>query len=259
MKSLSVREPYGNDYFENNSKANHQSKHPFKVGLDWDNRPFDFNFVADDSRNDHTSRGRSVTNSTTDSTSSSNVHNSPSHDLLMRTPKYRTKKLDNKSYLDGKLLKDIEREQQAKKRALQLSESMMSVRALGHVTPHGSPTSVRLSASGHHTAFMASASNSPNDESRMADRANHHFLRKTQDQISQTESSRPRISSTSYEDFGEIKKPLDIYLEKEARKKASIMISNGKWSFNELAGLAIWSPREVPKKREGHGGVCELV
>ncbi len=261
MKSLSIRETNGNDFFVGRSNATHQS-HPFKAGPDWDDRPYEVNFVPCesnvDARNDNTSRGRIVTDSTTDTSSTSTVPNSPSNDLLTRTPKYRTKKLDAKSYLDGKMVKDIEREQQARKRALQLSESMISAKALGHGYPHGSPTSVRLSASGHHTAFMTSPS-SPIDELRMTDKANHHFFRKTQSQIRQTESSRPKISCTSGENFDEMKKPLDIYLEKEAKKKASIMISNGKWVFNETSGLAIWSPREVPKKRQGHGGVSELV
>mmetsp|Transcript_25350 Transcript_25350/g.31237 ORF Transcript_25350/g.31237 Transcript_25350/m.31237 type:complete len:251 (-) Transcript_25350:129-881(-) len=134
------------------------------------------------------------------------------------------------SNLEGKTLKDIEREDQARVRAMQLSESLMQ---------SDSKPGLRKSKQ---------LVNRETNQKLLAIK-NSIELQKKQQIVKQTETSREKKGLTP-EDVRDpetvpgMRCKMDIDREEESKKKALDMISNGHYPYDKKAGIAIYMANE---------------
>ena len=102
------------------------------------------------------------------------------------------------------------------------------------------------------------------DDRILANQAAAAWAIKVKAQIEKTETTRPKKELTP-EDVrdpetvpGMVSKA-GIAMEEDAKKKARIMISDGKYPYHEKAGHAIWSFHDVNRIRKTDGKINPIV
>jgi len=151
--------------------------------------------------------------------------------------------------LVGKSLRDIEREEKARNRALKLSEGLM----VTNKTNDGPSRGAMMLTQG--SAFNSSPSSHKSEEKALAKKVDRILSQKTQVEVARTETTRKKADKTA-EDVRDpetvrgMKAPIDIYNEKMANKQSALMISSGKFPYNENAGIAIWTAMEARKNKK---------
>eukprot|EP01083_Nonionella_stella_P236926 831646_1 len=163
------------------------------------------------------------------------------------------------SSMVGKSLRDIEREEKARKRALKMSEGLMVLNKSNDGPSRGAMILTQGST------FDSSPATFKSEEKALAKKVDRILSQKTQVEVARTETSRKNRERTA-EDVRDpetvrgMKAPIDIYNEKMAKKQSALMISSGKFPYNENAGIAIWTEQEARRnKKTKHHVIYELV
>eukprot|EP01083_Nonionella_stella_P148526 470303_1 len=163
------------------------------------------------------------------------------------------------SNMVGKSLRDIEREEKARKRALKMSEGLMVLNKSNDGPSRGAMILTQGST------FDSSPATFKSEEKALAKKVDRILSQKTQVEVARTETSRKNRERTA-EDVRDpetvrgMKAPIDIYNEKMAKKQSALMISSGKFPYNENAGIAIWTEQEARRnKKTKHHVIYELV
>lgn len=168
------------------------------------------------------------------------------------------------SNLDGKSLKDIEREDYARTRALKLHSAL----AQNDDTPEAPGASVLAST---YMARKHEAKRTFDDPEVSAKTAAVNAavrdlkeLKAHQEEMRMTQTTRPKKELTP-EDVRDpdtvpgMKCKMDVEKEEEAKVKAFQMISNGKYQFDENAGLAIFSTNRSRVTRNENSKIQAIV
>lgn len=163
------------------------------------------------------------------------------------------------SSMVGKSLRDIEREEKARKRALKMSEGLM----VTNKSNDGPSRGAMILTQG--STFDSSPSTYKSEEKALAKKVDRILSQKTQVEVARTETSRKNRERTA-EDVRDpetvrgMKAPIDVYNEKMAKKQSALMISSGKFPYNENAGIAIWTAQEARRNKKTKNHVIyELV
>ena len=173
------------------------------------------------------------------------------------------------STLTNKTFQDLSREEKARKRALMLSETLM---VQGDHNTNNKERKKSVGLGGNTTSsFHAEEKNKSGtkamknvNEKVLANQADAAFTRKIIKEIKQTESTRPKKELTA-EDVRDpetvpgMVSRAGIAMEEDAKKKARLMISNGKYPHHEKAGNAIWSYHDVNRVRKTDGKLNPIV
>lgn len=152
------------------------------------------------------------------------------------------------SNMVGKSLRDIEREEKARKRALKMSESLM----ITNKSNDGASRGAMILTQG--STYETNAS-MKSEEKKLAKQVDRVLSQKTQVEVARTETSRKKREKTD-EDVRDpetvrgMKAPIEIYNEKMAKKQSALMISSGKFPYNENAGIAIWTAQEARRNKK---------
>jgi len=156
------------------------------------------------------------------------------------------------SNLTNKSLKDIEREEKARKRAMLLSETLMETGDLQKGMEKPKPLGLDRGVMGPAAAAMIlekkGLSKSP-DEKTLVNKAAMSTKRKLWHLIKRTETTRPKKELTP-EDVRDpdtvpgMKLQVDVEKEEKAKNQATLMISSGRYAHNEKAGTAFYTPFE---------------
>ena len=169
------------------------------------------------------------------------------------------------SMLSNKSLKDIEREQAARRRALALSENLINTGQIGQVTMGDRPTTKmgRTTMTAEMTQKLAGSSlikqgPTPMDEKILASKAALIEAKRAQDQVRRTETTLPKKELTP-EDVRDpetvpgMRERAEVDKEVAAKRKAVVMISNGKYRYHEKAGIALYTMADAlrPRKTDG--------
>jgi len=162
------------------------------------------------------------------------------------------------SNFENKTLKDIEREEAAKKRAMKLSESLIAGDLQKGYTYQRknavlggavlTPQQATKALEGKKLAEL-----SP-DERVLVARIAMNQAKETQNQIKKTETTRKPKDATAEdcrdpETIPGMKCKADITTEDGAKRQAALMISYGKYEYDEKAGVAIYSTADHPLAR----------
>lgn len=156
------------------------------------------------------------------------------------------------SNLTNKSLKDIEREEKARQRAMMLSETLMETGDLQKGFEKPKPLGLDRGVMGPAAAAMIlekkGLTKSP-DEKTLVNMATMSTKRKLFHLIKRTETTRPKKELTP-EDVRDpdtipgMKLIVDIEKEEKAKSLATLMISSGKFPHNAKAGNAFYTPFE---------------
>lgn len=175
------------------------------------------------------------------------------------------------SNLAHKSMKEISREEKARKRALFLAETLMETGKLeGENTQK--KTSIGLSGNAM-TAMQAESILEMNrsgdkgqgmDDRALAAKAARILALKVKSQIDKTETSREEKSKTP-EDVRDpetvpgMVSRAGIAMEEDAKMRARSMISDGKYPHHEKAGIAVWSIHDTRRSRKTDGTLNPIV
>lgn len=169
-----------------------------------------------------------------------------------------------KSNLDGKSLKDIEREDHARIRAMRLQESMIENGAIGRAEGASVLSSEALAYKHERkrtfddpeVAAKTAAVNRAVQEIKI--------LKGHQQSVAKTETTRPKKELTPEdvrdpETIPGMKCKVDIDKEEEAKKKAFEMITTGNYQYDSKGGIAVWSKDDTKVVRRDKCKVQEIV
>lgn len=210
----------------------------------------------------HTVTGQSVAGH---SAASQSVASQSTAGLSIGTRRKRTPPSKKNTDLDGKTLRDVEREDKAKSRALKLQEALSSAGQ----QPKTHAASVLASDYAAHK-FELRQKGQDKDISKKTSRVNAAVqaikdTRKHIEAVGKTETTRPQRPLTAddmrdTESVSGMKGHNDIELEEEARKKGLYMISSGQYHYDEKAGVALWTSNDRNNNiRKTSGNVQEIV
>ena len=171
------------------------------------------------------------------------------------------------SNLTGKSLADIEREDQARARAMYMQEQYMADGSIARSEGASVLTDDRLAVK--HMSKQTYRDPEVSAKTSAVNRAVQALqqMKLVEKKVSKTETTRPKKEMTP-EDVRDpetvtgMKCKVDITLEEEAKKKGLQMISNGEYPYDEHKGTAIWSTNSggVNKvTRRAKGNVSEIV
>jgi len=156
-------------------------------------------------------------------------------------------------------LRDIEREDKAKSRALKLQEALSSAGQ----QPKTHAASV-LASDYAAQKFEMRQKGQDKDISKKTSRVNAAVqaikdTRKHITNVLRTETTRPRKPKNP-EEIPDLKARSDLDDEEEAKKKSLYMISSGHYHYDERAGVAMWTANDASKNtRKTSGNVQAIV
>jgi hypothetical protein len=172
----------------------------------------------------------------------------------------------------NKTFQDLSREEKARKRALILSETLM---VQGELNAHDTERKKSVGLGGNtmssvHAEMILEKNKNGTEAMKnvgdkvLANQAAAAFTRKIIKEIKKTETTRPKKELTA-EDIRDpetvpgMVSRAGIAMEEDAKKKARLMISNGKYPHHEKAGNAIWSYHDVNRIRKTDGKLNPIV